>query len=726
MGERLAGNQIPVSVRIPVSSIRPTPRPIGTSSSVNFTRAPMVNPVYLLPKSGLSNAPSVMQVRSCAGGQTAAVSNGVVTGSAVFSRTSSGHPVGSSTPNAAKLVGFLNQLLELSKNVAADVHAAVVRLIQALVNAELDANSFCTQLRANLKSANTSTDIGPFIKDNIDALRADLASGACRLSNINPPTGPLIKDVLSSPFSSVPAACATLSMSGPGPVTVQVRAPVTACFPAGPNSSTLSGSRLSVPSAAGSQPRLVGTLLNSISSPVPSAVITTSPNRSYHSQPPLLAPAPPRTSFTATGMPATPLPAPSAGSVPKYRLAQTLSNVMTPSNAATTSVATTRLTQTPTTVKSSYSNLRPILAPAPSASGSATVNLAAVRPTPTIAPLVRTKLGAPLSSPSTLPLTSARLGSQLSASTLLSDRTLVTDRTQELSGSEDSRICLLSPSKDQPFFPPSQIRSVLSAQLPNLTLSEEAITCLSHGLQSLMNSILTRLSIVVSHRLERLGDDPRLTQLDNTREQLKFLQRLDEHDQMRQFELEKDLILKAAKSRSRNEDPDQVRVREMARRIATEDYEREKQNQANLTALHAIGPQRKRRLDTVDESAPGLPSDSSLSSSTLVSLVDGIPSGSAHPRLSLVSTNRIASLPAASSFPLSRSSTELSQTSSLSVVSTHTLSNALTAPDTSSRFSLAHSSRVHRATLKDVQLVLSRTPRLRRSLTFYRTHWRSS
>ncbi|KAG5443150.1 Transcription initiation factor TFIID subunit 4B [Clonorchis sinensis] len=740
MGDRSSGNQVPVSaVRIPVSNIRPAPRSIGGSPNVNFTRSPMVNPVYLVPRSGLTNSPNVMHVRSAGSGQTVAPANGILTNTPILPPDEyyydDGHFGVASTQSlasgAGKLVGFLNQLLELSKTVAADTHSAVLRLIQALVNAELDATSFCTQLRVNLKSANTSTDIGPFIKDNIDALRRDLANGVCRLPNIIPPSAPLSKDTCGS--SAPPMTTGGLSTPNPGTVTVQVRPNASVSVPGG-SVSQPAVTRLSTPS--GTQPRIVGTLLSSVPTPVTYAGTVPSTIQSArvpHTQPPLLAPAPPRSSFSPLALSTTQLSTTSIGSLPKYRLTQPLSTVVPSSTSNTVAphsslptVATTRLTAAATSIRTSYPTLRPVLAPSPSISSSTTVNLTPLKTASSVPSMVRPKLGIP-SGPTSMnsnALSVSRTTSQLSGlSSSLFDRTSSLERKQDLNGDEvKTPTSLLSPSKDQPFFPPHQIRTVLGNHDPSLSLTEDAVVCLSHGLQALARSLLTRLSAVVSHRLERLPDDPRLVQSDCTREQLRFLQKLDEHDRMRQSELEKDFILKAAKSRSRNEDPDQIRMREMARRIATEDYEREKQHQANLTALHAIGPQRKRRFDIMDDVSGSALTDPSTGS---YSGQDNVSTSSSQTRLSLLSANRLGVINPTSGIYVAQANSEVPQPNVFPAASLSNLSYALSSEPPSGGYSLAQSSRIHRATIKDIQLVLSRTPKLRRSLTYYRTHWHS-
>ncbi|TPP58015.1 putative Transcription initiation factor [Fasciola gigantica] len=714
----------------------------------------MVNPVYLLPKSGLPAQPNVMQIRTLTATGTVSQTNGLVTNASILPRTASTQAMTASNSGAAKLVEFLNQLLELSKT--SDSHSSVVRLIQALVNADLDASAFCDQLRVILKSANTSMDIAPFIKDNIDALRRDLANGVCRLSNIQPPSAMKI----SMPSNSMAPILGVAVSGSPGSVSVQVRPNVSVS-----GLSTAIAPRLGIPTI--SQPRIVGTLMGSTQSPVTigqmTPVVLPSGTRPSITQPPLLAPAPPRTSVSASS---TITNTTLAASLPKYRLTQPLNSVIAPQTVAailpatsTNSVVSTRLTNTNSTLRANYPNLRPVLAPSPvssasntpTATGSLNQSLKSSS-TVSIPTIVRAKPDASNRTgtyqTSTLAVsrtpsqfmsavTSATGTPSLSTSNTPSSTTagsgllLLNSVDKKSDMSEISRFRSISPSRDKPFFPPEQIRQVLTTH-GFTNLNDDAVICLAHGMQSFMRTLLTRLSVIVSHRLERLADDPRLTQTDNVREQLQFLQKLDERDMMRQSELEKDLILKAAKSRSRNEDPDQIRMREMARRIATEDYEREKQHQANLTALSAIGPQRKRRLDTMDDPGSALLSDSGTG---LLDPRDALGNtGSGHSRLSLVSASRLSLLSSGQSGPggnLTQSSgldsgqTGIFPTSGNPSAGEVGLPGASALSATSSSFSLTHSSRVHRANLKDIQLVLFRTPRLRRTRTFYRTHWRS-
>ncbi|KAL3317772.1 Transcription initiation factor TFIID subunit 4B [Cichlidogyrus casuarinus] len=267
-------------------------------------------------------------------------------------------------------------------------------------------------------------------------------------------------------------------------------------------------------------------------------------------------------------------------------------------------------------------------------------------------------------------------------------------------------------ASDQPFFPTSAVLSRMKQCIPPgkvNAISEDSASVMAHGLHSFMKHLLTRLALVVQHRTERLADNPSLEVVDAVRDQLAFLQRLDEHDQARQSDIEKELIFKAAKSRSKysTEDPDQARVKEMAKRLQNEDYEREKQRQADQTALSAIGgPTKKRRLD---EMVPGTASallavKRNASSSQLIS----------------ASTNLTAIGPPGSRLALGpanlRGATTVVSGPKIGSVS------SLNGPESSSSASAL--ARVRRANLRDLQFVLSKHHVLNKGSSYFKTYWR--
>ncbi|VEL07530.1 unnamed protein product [Protopolystoma xenopodis] len=190
----------------------------------------------------------------------------------------------------------------------------------------------------------------------------------------------------------------------------------------------------------------------------------------------------------------------------------------------------------------------------------------------------------------------------------------------------------------------------------------------------------------------------------------------------------------------------------MARRIANENYEREKQRQANLTALSAIGPQRKRKFDSFDDTSHDASGPAGLGFSS-VRGVDGIESRLAYATADqfaspssglLLSTSASASSNFSggsdnqdnftSLYPLTIGGVAISSGGMGSAGSANSSSGSA-GPSTGladggdgvvsgSSFNLASTLRVRRANLRDMQLVFSKDARLRRSRTYYKTFWR--
>lgn len=109
----------------------------------------------------------------------------------------------------------------------------------------------------------------------------------------------------------------------------------------------------------------------------------------------------------------------------------------------------------------------------------------------------------------------------------------------------------VSSQLNQPFFPVSQIRSFLATKLSAAavaSLSDEALNCMAHGLNSFLRDVLTRLSLVAGHKATKLAEDPHLEQVDYAREQIAFVQRMYDFDQEKRTELQREFILKAAKA----------------------------------------------------------------------------------------------------------------------------------------------------------------------------------
>lgn len=80
--------------------------------------------------------------------------------------------------------------------------------------------------------------------------------------------------------------------------------------------------------------------------------------------------------------------------------------------------------------------------------------------------------------------------------------------------------------------------------------------------------------------------------------QLKFLEDMDKAERKRHDEIVREMLLRAAKSRSKSEDPEQAKLKAKAKEMQRVEMEELRQREANATALQAIGPRKKPKLDS--------------------------------------------------------------------------------------------------------------------------------
>ncbi|XP_071350313.1 transcription initiation factor TFIID subunit 4 [Trachinotus anak] len=135
-------------------------------------------------------------------------------------------------------------------------------------------------------------------------------------------------------------------------------------------------------------------------------------------------------------------------------------------------------------------------------------------------------------------------------------------------------------------------------------LGAEVVNYVSHATQQRLKSLLEKVSQVAQQKNVNLKEDDNQEQTSDVRAQLKFFEQLDQLEKQRKEEQEREILLKAAKSRARQEDPEQLRLKQKAKEMQQQELAQMRQREANLTALAAIGPRKKRRiLDSPSSSA---------------------------------------------------------------------------------------------------------------------------
>ncbi|TKS77815.1 TFIID subunit 4 RNA polymerase II [Collichthys lucidus] len=111
-------------------------------------------------------------------------------------------------------------------------------------------------------------------------------------------------------------------------------------------------------------------------------------------------------------------------------------------------------------------------------------------------------------------------------------------------------------------------------------LGTDVINYISHATQQRLQNLLEKVSQVALQKNTTFKvEDERFEQADDVRAQLKFFEQLDQMEKQRKEEQEREILLKAAKMQQ--QELAQIRQRE-----------------ANLTALAAIGPRKKRKMDS--------------------------------------------------------------------------------------------------------------------------------
>ncbi|KAF3697095.1 Transcription initiation factor TFIID subunit 4 [Channa argus] len=129
-------------------------------------------------------------------------------------------------------------------------------------------------------------------------------------------------------------------------------------------------------------------------------------------------------------------------------------------------------------------------------------------------------------------------------------------------------------------------------------LGTDVINYISHATQQRLQNLLEKVAHVAQQKNITFKEDERHEQTSDVRAQLKFFEQLDQMEKQRKEEQEREILLKAAKSRSRQEDPEQLRLKQKAKEMQQQELAQIRQREANQTALAAIGPRKKRRMDS--------------------------------------------------------------------------------------------------------------------------------
>ncbi|XP_047098233.1 transcription initiation factor TFIID subunit 4 isoform X1 [Schistocerca piceifrons] len=175
------------------------------------------------------------------------------------------------------------------------------------------------------------------------------------------------------------------------------------------------------------------------------------------------------------------------------------------------------------------------------------------------------------------------------------------EETQRILGSTEFVGTQIRSCKDEIFLHAAplqqRIRQIVARHGLTEEPSPEVAALISHATQERLKNLIEKLSIIAEHRIDVIKMDPRYEVTQDVKGQLKFLEELDRVERKRHEEHERELLLRAAKSRSKSEDPEQAKLKAKAKEMQRAEMEELRQREANLTALQAIGPRKKPRLE---------------------------------------------------------------------------------------------------------------------------------
>uniref|UniRef100_A0A4W4DXM1 TAFH domain-containing protein n=1 Tax=Electrophorus electricus TaxID=8005 RepID=A0A4W4DXM1_ELEEL len=162
--------------------------------------------------------------------------------------------------------------------------------------------------------------------------------------------------------------------------------------------------------------------------------------------------------------------------------------------------------------------------------------------------------------------------------------------------------------KDEAFLPTGLLHRRVLEMARKFGVTEvplETVNYISHATQARLRTVLEKVSSIAQHRMDSGKDEDWCEQTSDVRSQLKFFEQLERLEKQRKDEQEREILLRAAKSRSRLEDPEQARLKQKAKEMQQQELAQMRQRDANLTALAAIGPRKKRKLDSPGATATG-------------------------------------------------------------------------------------------------------------------------
>ncbi|XP_023249074.1 transcription initiation factor TFIID subunit 4-like [Seriola lalandi dorsalis] len=161
--------------------------------------------------------------------------------------------------------------------------------------------------------------------------------------------------------------------------------------------------------------------------------------------------------------------------------------------------------------------------------------------------------------------------------------------------------------QDQPFLSPNTVLSRIlhTGQALGVTdVGPEVVALVSHATQECLRGLLERLAVMAEHRKTVLKEDLWYAKVSDVRSQLRFMEEVESLNKKRKDEEERERLQRFARSRSHTEDPELQQLKQRAKELQHIEEAQLQQREANLAALAAIGPRRKRPVEHTESQVP--------------------------------------------------------------------------------------------------------------------------
>ncbi|NXQ24268.1 TAF4B factor, partial [Alaudala cheleensis] len=123
---------------------------------------------------------------------------------------------------------------------------------------------------------------------------------------------------------------------------------------------------------------------------------------------------------------------------------------------------------------------------------------------------------------------------------------------------------------DEPFLSSEALQSKIlniGKRHDIMELNSDVVNLISRATQERLRGLLEKLTVIARHRVSTHKGSDKYIVCSDTRAQLRFLEKLDHLEKQRKDEEEREMLLRAAKSRSNKEDPEHLRLKQKAKEV---------------------------------------------------------------------------------------------------------------------------------------------------------------